>query len=105
MFENTPPGEPFPGIESSDDICENRRWVLGLFEGNFSTPDIQGFQNSTYIECPEERRYINVAEIEAYQEIGMTGLTNDQINSIGLYSDLLFVTPFSELVRFRILIA
>jgi hypothetical protein len=96
MFENTPLGGPFPGIESSDDIHGNRRWVLGLFRANSSVPVFQDFQNATYIECPKELRPIKVAEFEAWQEIGATALSDDQINSIGLYPDLLFVSSFSK---------
>jgi hypothetical protein len=105
MFENTPLGGPFPGIESSDDIHGNRRWVLGLLQGNSSTPVYRDFQNATYIEFPKELRPIKVAEFEAWQEIGATALSDDQINSLGLYPDLLFISSFSELVSFRILIA
>jgi hypothetical protein len=85
MFENTPRGRTFPGIESSDDIHGNRRWVLGVFKGNSSTPVFQDFQNATYIECPKEQRHIKVTEFEAWQGIGATALSDDQINSIGLY--------------------
>jgi hypothetical protein len=98
MFENTPPRGPFPGIESSDDIHGNRRWVLGLLQGNSSTRVFQDFQNATYIECPKELRDINVRELEAWQEIGATALSDDQINSIGLYPELLFILSFSELL-------
>jgi hypothetical protein len=81
MFENTPLGGPFPGIESSDDIHGNRRWVLGLFQDNCSTPVFQYFQDANYIECPKGLRPIKVTEFEAWQEIGATALSDDQIKS------------------------
>jgi hypothetical protein len=94
MFENKPPGGPFPGIESSDDIHENRRWVLGVFKGNPSTPVLQDFQKAIYFGCPKEQRPIKVTEFEAWQGIGGTALSDDQINSTGLYPTFYLFHPF-----------
>jgi len=95
MFENRSPGQPFPGIQTSDDIYGNRRWVLGILQDNSSTPAFQDFRNASYFQCPKERRPIYVDEFEAWQEIGATDLSDGEIKSFGMqldfyYSMLLF---------------
>jgi hypothetical protein len=87
MFENRSPGEPFPGIQTSDDIRANRRWVLGILQHNSSTLVFRHFQSATYVECPKELRPIHVAEFEAWQEIGTTDLSDDEINGFGMQLD------------------
>ena len=96
MFENARPGGPFPGIESSDDIRGNRRWVFGRFRGNPSSPVFRDFQEATYFQCPGERRRIEIDELEAWQEIGATSLSTGRVETIGPLSSPPFVSRSSE---------
>src|SRR5579871_2143977 len=85
MFQGMPAQGPFKGLSSIDDIRGNRRWVLGVFNGNPLAPTQLDFDSAQYFQCDGERRVIVTGELEAWQRVGTTTLDNEGIRRVGSY--------------------
>ncbi|KAF2187180.1 hypothetical protein K469DRAFT_705741 [Zopfia rhizophila CBS 207.26] len=81
MFSTQADIGPFPGIKTTHDIRGNRRWVLGVFQGNPSSPSWSDFTDAQYFQCKGERRNILHEEIEAWQPVGKTDLSDYTIRN------------------------
>lgn len=96
MFSTPADVGPFPGIRTNHDIRGNRRWVLGVFQNDTTSPIWSDFTNAQYFQCGGELRAIQHNELEAWQPVGTTELSDDKIRPHGecyhlYYISLIFI--------------
>lgn len=91
MFNNIiQPGARYPGLTSRDDIHANRQWVLKVMQGNIQVPTIEDLGHDGYFRCPRESESIMIEKFEAWQMIGVTNMTNDEISLNGMHKPVYY---------------